>query len=287
MTVTNRERPRIGDRGFGSKDLGAPRMSVVLPVYNGASFLASAVQSILAQTFADLELLVIDDGSTDASGTIAASFGDPRVRVLRNDRNEGIVASLNRGLAEARGAYVCRMDADDVSLPERLERQAAALDAEPALALLGTGTVLIDSAGREIGREVFPSSAEAIRREIFRRNPFAHSTVALRRSAVAACGPYSNVFPHNEDYDLWLRITARFDAGNLPEPLVKRRIHAASVSAVHGRALRANRARLLLHAARHYYRRPILAIFAVRALAAYALDAAGLRRGKRAPQLAG
>ena len=127
--------------------MSAPRVSVLLPVRDGARFLREALDSVLAQTLADFELLVVDDGSTDETPEILASVGDERLRVLRQEP-AGLVAALERGIGEARAPYLARMDADDVSLPCRLERQVAFLDEQSQVALVVPGVESIDEAGR-------------------------------------------------------------------------------------------------------------------------------------------
>src|SRR3990172_2066353 len=111
-------------------------MTVLMPVYNGEPYLASAVESILGQSFADFEFLIIDDGSTDRSCEIVRGYADPRIRLLRNSSNRGVIATLNRGLEEAHGEYLARMDADDISLPDRLAQPGAVLDAHPEVGVL-------------------------------------------------------------------------------------------------------------------------------------------------------
>src|SRR5207237_10277673 len=149
--------------------LQAPRVSVLLPVWNGEAFLEQAMESILRQTLSSFELIVIDDGSTDRSAAIAEEFAsrDPRMRVLRRP-HEGLSAALNAGIAAARGEYVARMDADDISAPDRLRKQVAYLDAHPACVAVGAWSDVVDEAGRQIGLKTFVTtqseSAASLRR---------------------------------------------------------------------------------------------------------------------------
>src|SRR5579864_8737730 len=129
-----------------------PKVSVLLAVHDGEPYVHEAVRGVLKQTFREFEFLVVDDASTDNTVAIVDSFADPRIRILRNEHNLGQVPSLNRGLLEARGEYVARIDADDVSLPRRLERQVALLDAQPEVALVGAWMSLVDDSGRPITR---------------------------------------------------------------------------------------------------------------------------------------
>lgn len=215
--------------GGGGSARRAPRVTVLLPVRDGRAFLAEAIDSVLAQTLRDLELLVVDDGSTDGSGRIACRRGDPRVRVVRNDRPLGLVASLNRGLELARGTYVARMDADDVSLPERLSRQVDFLDAHPEVGACGTFVVL---AGRVEERvRAYPTAPEDVRCRLLFETALAHPTVCLRRETFARHGlRYDPVYPHAEDYALWRRASALFPICNLGEPLLRYREHPDSVT---------------------------------------------------------
>jgi glycosyltransferase involved in cell wall biosynthesis len=185
-----------------------PRVSVVLPVRNGGGYLHAAVASILGQTLADLELVVIDDGSTDDSRAVVRAFGDERIRLVEQEPR-GLVASLNHGLELARAPLVARMDADDVSLPERLARQAALLDARPGVGLVCPSFRVVDAAGAELGRTLLPLRDHELRMRLLLRNPFSHGAVMTRRSVLDAVGPYSDAYGNNEDYDLWRRIAAR------------------------------------------------------------------------------
>jgi GT2 family glycosyltransferase len=207
------------------------RVSVVLPVYNGERFLTDAVDSILAQTFRDFELIGIDDGSLDGSGEILDRFAlaDSRVRALRQ-ANAGIIAALNRGLALARGEFIARMDADDVAHPERLARQAAFLDAHPDIAVVGCAVTLIDERGKRIRDVEYPRTPEAVAEFLEIGAPLAHPAVMMRRDAVLAVGGYREAYRHAEDYDLWLRMAERYRMANLPDRLLLYRQHEAKHS---------------------------------------------------------
>jgi glycosyltransferase involved in cell wall biosynthesis len=209
------------------------RVTVLLPVHDGEPYVGDAVRSVLEQTFDDFELLVVDDGSTDGTAETLASFHDPRLRVIRNERNVGLVASLNRGLAEARGEYVARIDADDRCLPQRLERQVAVLDAEPRVGLVGSWMELVDASGEPAGRLVARISdfAELLYYTLIMYVLVSHPAAMFRREAVLAVGGYD---PHTflaEDKDLWRRLAlARWDARIVQEPLVVYRLHDDSIT---------------------------------------------------------
>lgn len=210
--------------------MSTPLVSVLLAVYNGGLLLDEAIHSILAQTFTDFELLVIDDGSTDDSSQRAASFNDPRIRILRNETNIGLTRSLNRGLAEARGEYVARQDADDISLPNRLAAQVEFLRSNPSVVLVGTSAVRINPKGTRIGTNDMPTTHEAIRWASLVDNPFLHTSVMFRRAVVQEAGGYDEEFVVCQDYALWNRLAAKNRVANLPERLVLMREHESSMT---------------------------------------------------------
>ena len=209
------------------------RVSVVMPVRNGERFLREAIDSTLAQTLADLELIVVDDGSTDSTPALLAEAAqrDPRVRVQRQEPG-GLTVALNAGCALAQAPLIARMDADDVMLPDRLERQVAYLDGHPDVALLGSGIVLVDERGNEIDRE--PGRPNL---DFLVRNELTHATVMMRADAFRALGGYR--LDQSEDYDLWLRFDERYGVAALPEHVIRYRLHPGqfSVTALERQAL--------------------------------------------------
>ncbi len=207
------------------------RISVVLPVRNAARWLDRSISSLLNQSFGDFEVLAIDDGSTDASPGILHSHAqrDARIRILAQS-GPGLVGSLNRGLAEARGVFVARMDADDLAKPTRFERQLRFFDAHPATALLGTWAQEIDDQDRELGLRKPETESCKLIAILQRANPCVHSSVMLRADAIRRVGGYRPAFEGAEDYDLWLRIADMAPIANLPEVLMCYRVHGESVS---------------------------------------------------------
>ncbi len=209
------------------------RVSVVMPVRNGERFLREALDSTLAQTLADLELIVVDDGSTDGTPELLAEAAqrDPRIRVQRQEPG-GLTVAINAGCALAHAPLIARMDADDVMLPDRLEHQVAYLDGHPDVALLGGGIVLVDEGGTEIDRE--PGRLQL---DFLVRNELTHATVMMRADALRALGGYR--LDQSEDYDLWLRFDERYGVAALPEHVIRYRLHPGqfSVTALERQAL--------------------------------------------------
>jgi len=198
-----------------------PKISIILPVHNGARFLPRAAESVLRQTFEDWELFIIDDGSTDETAEVAKRFAesDRRIRCARNPKNIGIQKTLNRGLSLSRGEYIARIDDDDIWLEaDKLKLQTKFLDERPDYVLLGTAVCILDESGAELFRYRLPESDAAIRARMLQRNCFTHSSVMFRREAAVRAGGYgeSENVRHVEDYDLWLRIGRLGKLANLP-----------------------------------------------------------------------
>ena len=214
-------------------------VSVVLPCFDAERFLPEALDSLLAQTYEDLEIIAIDDGSADATPDVLSRYAarDARVRVLRNERNRGLIPTLNRGVADARGEFIARMDADDVSALRRIERQVQALVLRPEVDVVASGVELIDEGGRALGRRVRPRAMEpaAARFMALFATPVAHPTVLARASVMKAHSyGISNDSLHTEDYELFTRmLIAGVAFMNIDEPLVAWRVSSSSVSRRH------------------------------------------------------
>ena len=206
-------------------------VSIVLPIHNGAPYLRQAVDSVLAQSFSDFELIAIDDGSRDDSADIVGAYSDPRITFLRQE-NKGLAATLNRGIALARGRYVARQDQDDVSLPERLAKQVEFLDTHPDTAMVGTWAEIFDASGRDMRFHRHPHDPATLRFELLFDNPFVHSSVMMRMSTLDEVGGYTTDRTRQppEDYELWSRIARRHPVSNIPEVLHRYREVAGSMS---------------------------------------------------------
>lgn len=205
-----------------------PIVSIILPSFNGARFLKEAVDSIVQQTFQDWELILVDDGSTDHTPDIMKGYQDPRIRYLKNEGNKGLVYSLNRAIEASAGRYIARMDADDISQPERLEKQVIFLELHPEIAVYDTRQQFIDDTGTPTG--FFNSDitgSENIRRKMPWFNCMGHPSVMMR-AEIAKTYRYRKVV--YEDYDLWLRmLNDGLKLERTPEPLLLYRLHSGSI----------------------------------------------------------
>lgn len=202
-----------------------PLVSVLMSVHNDLQYLRESVHSILNQTFGDFEFILIDDGSTDGSGDLLKDLSDPRVKLLVNPSNLGLTASLNLGLDLARGKYLARMDADDISEPQRLERQVEFLEAHPQIGIVGCSRHLIDEVGKTVAIAPALEDDLSIRWKCLMGNPFAHPTVMIRRQVLLNHSlRYDPTFRTAQDYELWTRLLPCTQAANLPEPLVRYRL---------------------------------------------------------------
>ena len=208
-----------------------PLVSVCMPVYNAERYVAEAVESILGQTFGDFEFLIIDDGSTDGSRRILESFAarDPRIRLVSRP-NTGYVVALNEMLGMARGELIARMDADDVAMPGRFERQAAYLREHPEVVAVGTSLVIIDPHGAPLAEKHLPEAHETIEKILFETDlAICHPSAMIRRDALLQLGGYKPEYCPAEDIDLWLRLAEVGRLANVPEVLIRYRQHMQSM----------------------------------------------------------
>jgi hypothetical protein len=198
----------------------SPPVSVILPVCDGAADLSAAVDTILQQTFADFELIAINDGSSDGTAAVLDGLRDPRVRVIHQD-NMGLAATLNRGIGVACGRYIARQDHDDWAMPTRLEKQVAFMEANPDCALVGTRAEIWVGNRKTKRVHDHPTDNAALQFELLFDNPFLHSSTMLRKSSLDAVGGYSIDRSRQppEDYELWSRLARRYQVANLPERL--------------------------------------------------------------------
>ena len=204
-----------------------PRISVLTAVHNGERYLEESSASVLRQTLADFEFILVDDGSTDRTPEILERLRqqDSRVVVIRQER-AGQTRSLIRAVHEARGEYLARHDADDLSLPPRFDRQVHHLDAHPSVGVLGCATDAIDERGAVLGPVPMRHGSSQVKRGLMTlKVTMVHASIMMRRAAYDAVGGYRAAFLLSQDIDLWLRMVQRDDVDNLPEPLVRWRIN--------------------------------------------------------------
>jgi glycosyltransferase involved in cell wall biosynthesis len=210
-----------------------PRVSVLLPVYNAAQYLQSAVESILAQTMPDFELIAFDDGSTDESRAILDRMAerDPRIRVFSRP-NKGLIGTLNDAIAVARAPILARMDHDDISLPDRFARQLARLEAEPDLVAVSGNCLMTDPESRPLMTNDLPPDHETIDANHLQMPPncsMAHPALMMRREAVERIGGYHEDYPSADDVDLYLRLAEIGRLANLEEVVLHYRLHPGSI----------------------------------------------------------
>ncbi len=206
--------------------MAKPKISVIMSVYNGERYLRDAIDSILQQTFTDFEFIIVDDASTDSSLSIIRGYPDSRIRVIANGENIGLTRSLNKAIEQARGEYIARQDADDISLPARFQEQISYLEKHPDVVMLGTSVYRIDEEGRVVGKIIPPSKPG---RKLLKRNHFSHGSIMVRKAVLDRLGGYNELFRYGQDYELWLRITRHNQARNLKKILYKLRFHRESI----------------------------------------------------------
>lgn len=203
----------------------SPKISVVMAVYNGMPYLKAAVKSILGQTYGDFEFIIVDDASTDGSLKYLASLKDRRIKLLKNKKNMGLAKSLNIALRQAYGDFIARMDADDVSLPERFEKQIKFLEKNPEIDLCGTWAYLIDSKGNKIGEKKYPVEPEKVKKALTWYTAVIHPTYMGTARFFKELGGYRDNFDFAEDYDLLSRAKNRFKIANIGQKLLLFRLH--------------------------------------------------------------
>lgn len=207
-----------------------PKVTVLMSVYNSERYLREAINSILNQTFKNFEFLIVNDGSTDETLGILQSYNDSRIKIHNNKKNIGLVKSLNKGLKMAKGEYIARQDADDISVSERLEKELTFLIAHPDYATVGSFIKVIDENGKESSTIEKPITDLDIKNFLKKSNCIAHGSSMIRKSCLFDVGLYDESMSNSEDYELWLRISEKYKLANIPEYLYFWRRHKANVS---------------------------------------------------------
>ncbi len=215
--------------------LNPPKVSVIMAVKDGEKYLRAAMDSILAQVFTDFEFIVVDDRSTDSSLQIVQQYAqeDARIHVIENDHHAGLSASLNKGICTAQGELIARMDADDISLPHRLEEQAKYMNEHPEIDVLGTGFNLVDEAGNHLRSITFSNDPDILRWDLLFFTPIAHPSAMMRSSIIRKVGGYNTKIASAQDYELWTRVILAGRLSNLEEIHMRLRLHEARVTYKH------------------------------------------------------
>lgn len=215
-----------------------PKISVIVSTFNGERYIRETIAALLAQTLADFELIVSNDGSTDRTTDVLRSFEDKRLTVIESKQNRGIAESQNRAISLARGEYIALQDHDDISVPGRLERQLAFLEEHHDIDLVGSGCIVIDEEGKLTGEWTVRVSDIDLKWSLLIHNPFLHTSLMIRRAALSSLAAYSTdaQFNYAEDYEFLSRFAVTHAVANIPEPLVKWREHESQASSRHLRA---------------------------------------------------
>lgn len=203
-----------------------PRISVILTTYNSGQFIGRSIESILDQTFSNFEFIIIDDCSSDQTWDRIQEYAtkDKRIIARRNDRNMNLSATLNQGIAMAKGEYIARMDHDDISLNQRLEKQLNFLDTHPEVGIVGGGIEIIDEQDRTLGFRKYKLTDQDIRKKIFFYSPFCHPATMIRKSILDMSGNYDATFAPADDYELYFRLGMQGEFANLQDILLKYRV---------------------------------------------------------------
>lgn len=209
-----------------------PKISVIMPVYNGEKYLSEAIESILNQTYRDLEFIIINDASTDSSPEIAESYAhrDARIRIIQNDKNLGISGATNRGIEEAQGEYIALMDQDDISLPERFEKEANFLEEHEQIAAISSNSLTLKENGEICERQAVFETPGLIRWGLLFKNQIQNSAAMMRKAILFQNNLRYEEFSPAQDYRFWSRLCLIADIANLQEPLIYHRLHENNAS---------------------------------------------------------
>lgn len=210
--------------------INTPLVTVLMSVYNSERFLSEAIESILNQTFEDFEFIIIDDASVDGSLAIIKSYNDKRIVLVEHKENQGLPKGLNEGLRLARGRYVARLDADDVSRPDRLKAQFDFMAKHPGVVVLGSGWNIISELGRKITYQPVAEKLDAGKWILFVSTPFGHPSVMFRKKDALAVSGYNENLRSAQDYDLWSRLRSVGEFANINKPLINYRITSTGIS---------------------------------------------------------
>ena len=208
-----------------------PKVTVLMSVYNGEKYLNEAIDSILGQTFKDFEFLIINDGSTDKTGEILESYNDPRIKIINNEKNIGLTKSLNKGLKLTRGEYIARQDADDISMPERLEKEVEFLETHQDYAVVGTFAKIINKNSEILSFLERPIEDLKIKEFFKKDNCIVHGSSMIRKACLSDIGFYNELMIRSQDYELWLRLSKKYRLANIAKYLYMWRKHDENIEA--------------------------------------------------------
>jgi glycosyltransferase involved in cell wall biosynthesis len=230
-----------------------PDISVILPAYNAERYIQLSINSVLSQSFGNFELIVINDGSTDRTEEIIRSFSDERINYIKNSENRGLSASYNIGVRAARGRYIARMDADDLCDERRFERQLGFMEKNPQVGIVGSDILLIDEAGRLIGKARKPASHARLKWASLFSTPLFHPSI-MARTEIMKENPYDESLANSEDYELWSRLLFFGDVrlSNMRIPLLRYRVFPHSFTQKLDPAKRARSAENTIRNIEHY-----------------------------------
>ncbi|TAN34174.1 glycosyltransferase family 2 protein [Patescibacteria group bacterium] len=232
-----------------------PTVTVLLPVYNGEAYLEKSIQSVLSQSYQDLEILILNDGSTDGSLEIADKFSliDKRIKIINFSNHIGLAGALNHGVRQARGLFLARIDSDDEWLDhDKIKKQAEFLANNPDYGLVGVKALLTSEKGEAAGKIEFSENDGDIRKKILIKNQFLHSGIMMEKEAAVKCGLYDEKEKYVEDYGLWLRLGQFYKFKNLPFFGLKYRLNPRGVTAVKNRKQVVNSFKLVIRFRRQY-----------------------------------
>ncbi len=211
------------------QNIKTPLVSVILPVFNSEKYLVEAMESILNQSYSNIEFIVINDGSTDASEKIIAGFNDERIKIVNNHQNKGLIYSLNTGINHAKGKYIARMDADDISLPDRLKFQVEFLENYPAIGICSCDYYQFSNNQKWFSKSI--SNHETILVHLLFNCSIAHPTLLIRKNILDSQEViYDAHFPHAEDYELWSRLVLKCKISSVEKTLFNYRIHRNQIT---------------------------------------------------------
>lgn len=208
-----------------------PLVSVLMATHNGSRFITEAIDSVISQSYQNLELIIIDDASSDGVEKIVESYGDRRIKLVSNQERLGLTKSLNKGIELSRGEYIARIDDDDIwASDQKLSRQVALMQAHPQVAVCGTQNQVINEDGQAMYKWHVALEDAQIRRLMLRRNQMVHSGVLIRRRALEEAGKYDERLRYAQDYELWMRLGLKYRFANLPDVFIKQRVNSRGVT---------------------------------------------------------